>query len=396
MNTAKNFELSEKTSENIELSPNSQFGVLQKKIEQTFSWFQEIDRYYTEAQLSSQQQKIEQVSAYQEAYRKHELELGQFLYDLIETQSPEQIMFSITQGLKTQLPKIEPTHPSEEQNRSTGHLSEPKVIVNSEPVPVATHQLKHYEPVDSLPENLSIGTRKWSLSEAQINRINQPTFINRPPKNKLKFETSEIALNHLIECLNQDLTDQKFAYELEQVLKHSPLKSDDSRLCELLADIDIPDGKVFRKLRRSIRAYHLLVQDELSVLDTPSQAWPFAEHFSGKSIKLIGGTPRIEIVDRLKQVLPHADIEWIEAENGLGLQQLKSLERSAKAGSIDVFLLITAFMGHHISNRFMPLNHYPIDSHGRRIHVRLIRGGYGLAKLKLALLECFNSDSAQI
>ena len=66
---------------------------------------------------------------------------------------------------------------------------------------------------------------------------------------------------------------------------------------------------------------------------------------------------------------------------------MKSLERRARSGSTDVILLLTSFIGHRISKRFLPLDQYPLHG-GRALQVRLIDKGYGISKLTQKLEEC--------
>jgi hypothetical protein len=105
------------------------------------------------------------------------------------------------------------------------------------------------------------------------------------------FPNAESALNHLTSLLDQEYTHEQFARELKKILKKSPLDKRDPRLCELLVGIDLPNGKTFKSLRKAVRDYQESLElEETQALSLPEeQAWPFAGHFEGKHIELIGG-----------------------------------------------------------------------------------------------------------
>ena len=257
-------------------------------------------------------------------------------------------------------------------------------------------------PLDEIPSDFSIGQKTWGLSASQRELMSKPSIPKhtKAPKSKTEkyaFPNAELALNHLTSLLDQEYTHEQFARELKKILKKSPIDERDPRLCELLFGIDLPNGKTFKNLRKAVRDYQKSLElEETQELSSPEeQAWPFADHFKGKHIELIGGNPRRETIERLEKVLPGAIIKWTCAEGGVGERQLSSLEKQARSGSIDVVLLITAFMGHYVSRRFKPLNRLALDKHGRHLNVRLVRGGYGLSRLKAELLHCLEQDQNQ-
>ena len=256
---------------------------------------------------------------------------------------------------------------------------------------------KETNSIVQIPLDFSIGQAIWKPSHSQLQQLHNP---QGPRKRTLKlqassmqkyvFKNSEVALNHLTNLLNQDYSIDEFAQELKKILKRSPLDKRDPRLCELLVGIDLPNGKVFKALRKAVRNYQAQLETEESQeLTSPAeQAWSFAQYFTGKHIELVGGNPRTETISRLEKILPGAYIHWTRAEGKVGDKQLGSLKRQAQSGSIDVVLLITAFMGHATSRYFMPLNRLKLDENGRRLNVRLVRGGYGLSRLKHELINC--------
>jgi hypothetical protein len=389
-------------------SPKPKQIELYEKIHKAYEWqgqckteLRSFDLSATPDGLTALQQVMNKQKT---VYQEQQQQLGTLLYGLLQGNEPKQVIEQLAElfhskqenKLKNGLENIDQIQIDPKQE-----ISELISKTESEKQSKANTQPMNVIPIDEIPSDFSIGQKTWKLSASQRELLNKPSITKhtKTPKSKANnhvFPNAESALNHLTSLLDQEYTHEEFAHELKKILKKSPLDKRDPRLCELLVGIDLPNGKTFKSLRKAVRDYQESLElEETQALSLPEeQAWPFAGHFEGKHIELIGGNPRRETIERLEKALPGASIKWTNAEGGMGERQLSSLEKQARSGSIDVVLLITAFMGHYVSRRFKPLNRLALDAHGRHLNVRLVRGGYGLSRLKAELLHCLESSQA--
>lgn len=255
----------------------------------------------------------------------------------------------------------------------------------------------HSSTVMEVPDGFTIGTPKWSLSENQKRLISlresedsEPKMRSVKPRKEPIFKSADQALNELNEFLELELdSDPKLLkHRLLQIINSRLINHEDDRLCEALVGVEIPHGKRLKALRKSVRDYQIRLEREAEEeLVTEERVWALAHHFKHKTITLIGGKSKLSTLNRLREMIPQAEISWWETEAHTGERIMKSLERRARSGSTDVILLLTSFIGHRISKRFLPLDQYPLHG-GRALQVRLIDKGYGISKLTQKLEEC--------
>ncbi|MAD60896.1 MAG: hypothetical protein CMH49_05205 [Myxococcales bacterium] len=405
--------------------PRATIAQLHEAIEEVYLWQNECKANFASLDLNPVKTELEifnqLLQEKQQIYQKKQEELSKLVCDLLQKYDPLQI-FSLLSGHNLSLEHAKRLDKA--QNLMQGqcldeHQTEAQIAKLPDKNLTSRLQSKNHENEDvidqylpssnqdqtdkttdlivQVPLDFSIGQAVWKMSHSQLQQLHNPQRPKQRPLNLQAssmqnnvFKNSEVALNHLTNLLNQDYSIDEFTQELKKVLKKSPLDKRDPRLCELLVGIDLPSGKIFKALRKAVRNYQAQLEtEERQELTSPAeQTWPFAKYFTGKHIELVGGNPRTETVSRLEKVLPGAYIHWTRAEGKVGDKQLSSLKRQAQSGSIDVVLLITAFMGHGTSRHFMPLNRLKLDENGRRLNVRLVRGGYGLSKLKHELRNC--------
>jgi hypothetical protein len=203
-----------------------------------------------------------------------------------------------------------------------------------------------------------------------------------------RFQTAEHALNYVREQLEVGASGERLEYVLNQAL-NSPLRGSDSRLGDLLLNVDIPNGRSLKVVRRVQRQLLTELEDDLKA--TPNREWEHAELFAGKRIELVGGDIVHRVLDRLRANIPQAEINWNPTHLKGGDLGMKSLERSARSGAIDIILLITSFIGHRVSTRFYKLNRREFVA-GKVLRVQYVDRGYGLSKIKSHLLCCIDDE----
>ena len=404
--------------------PRPSIAQLYMVIKQVYEWKNDYKSELRSIDLSSSENHevlSQLMQEHQILYQEQQTKLGNLIGDLLQKYDPYQV-FSLLSGhhlCEEQLKSLERATVKSEMTGFVKADFHPSLESSSQQPPIQKmsspkkEELNHsnlvgekqaqaeliVQPIVELPKDFSIGKAVWKPSQTQLKRLHQPqqhkknsSYLRSIKVKTYAFKSAELALNHLAGLLEQEYSDEKFSEELEIVLKNSPLDKRDPRLCELLVGIDLPLGKVFKALRRAVRDYQTQIEaDAYEELSSPAEdAWDFAHHFAGKRIELLGGNPRPETVSRLQKALPNAHIHWTHAEGKSGDKIVGSLERKAQSGSIDVILLITSFMGHSVSRPFIPLNRLKLDESGRRLNVRLVRGGYGLSTLKAELMNCID------
>jgi hypothetical protein len=120
--------------------------------------------------------------------------------------------------------------------------------------------------------------------------------------------------------------------------------------------------------------------EEASTLDLPSN-WPHLAMTEGKRAVVVGGDPRPAAAERMRAAFRFARVDW-EAKDA---RRLQGLAERVRGGSIDLVLLLRAFVGHAEAATVIEA------CRGGGVPFVIIDTGYGVSQVRLAL-ERFAGD----
>ena len=158
------------------------------------------------------------------------------------------------------------------------------------------------------------------------------------------------ALRCLTEELRGELDADAFCQRARALLA-AGLPPTEIRLVRLarpyLADLVGPD---LAPLRRAVER-ELDAEVTAANGDGPLPAdWPWYSCTRGKHAAIVGGEPRQERRERLQEVFGFASLEWLPNPTR-GVRRVVALTQQMRAGSLDLVIVLRAFVGHGVSDK---------------------------------------------
>jgi protein involved in ribonucleotide reduction len=175
-------------------------------------------------------------------------------------------------------------------------------------------------------------------------------------------------------------TDEAILDQLDLIMSHKLLRSDDIRLCGALIDREelLKSSPSYKQLRKNIRKLKAANEEEL--MSVEQDYVHLAQHFRGQRVRIVGGDPRQHVLQRVRSYLPESDVEWIELSEHGGVRKIENLCQSIARGGLDVLLIIQDFISHKVTIKLKDqvLLHKSCES-------EMVTSGYGVTRMLLAL-----------
>ena len=190
-------------------------------------------------------------------------------------------------------------------------------------------------------------------------------------------ENLDDALRRLTEDVRGGVEPELFADRVRQLLR-SGLPPDDRRVVNLARGfVEHLDGSVFKDLRRVVRdELKAEAEVESEVRESPVPAdWPHFRFTRGQRAVIVGGDPRPDRVERLRDVFGFASLDWLE--DATSARRLDALLQRMRNGSVDVVIVLRAFSSHRLSDAVFAANDTPC--------LRVLADTYGVHQVRLAI-----------
>ena len=145
-------------------------------------------------------------------------------------------------------------------------------------------------------------------------------------------------------------------------------------------------GKEFRQLRREIRedAEAAIPEDETAVVSQIPADWRWRSRTNGRIALMIGGSPREERRASIERAFNFKSLEWEPAEQRRN--SLMSVKNRVKAGTVDLVIVLGAFVGHDADDIILPAcREMDVDW----VHVD---HGYGVVRIQSAIERFLDPD----
>ena len=104
--------------------------------------------------------------------------------------------------------------------------------------------------------------------------------------------------------------------------------------------------------------------------------WAGYQWTRGKRIMLIGGDPRPERVEPIRQAFDFADVEWVHISESSGTLRLGAAEEKLRNGRYDAVIVLSQYCSHTISDRMFELR--------REVPV-VLSNAYGIGNLRMGI-----------
>lgn len=145
-------------------------------------------------------------------------------------------------------------------------------------------------------------------------------------------------------------------------------------------------GSEFKDLRRAIRDLDETDDDKASPAGNRLEpTWPHFHHTRGKRGLLVGGDPRDDRRERLKQAFQFASLEWAQTE--FSRTSLQSARTRIESGGVDVVMVLHRWCGHDVDKIIQPA----CKKHG--VAFVPVQQSYGITGIRMAF-ERFGESSA--
>jgi hypothetical protein len=190
-------------------------------------------------------------------------------------------------------------------------------------------------------------------------------------------ETLDDALRRLIEDVRGGLDAEAFVERTRLLLK-AGVAPDERRLVNLSRTfVAHLDGSVFKELRRVVREeLKAEAEAECEARESPVPGdWPHFALTRGKRAVIVGGDPRPDRVERLREVFGFAQLEW--AEDATSARRLDALVQRMRNGAFDVVVVLRAFSSHRLSDAVFGEDAAPC--------LRVLADTYGVHQVRLAI-----------
>ncbi len=190
-------------------------------------------------------------------------------------------------------------------------------------------------------------------------------------------ENLDDALRRLIEDVRGGLDAEAFVERTRLLLK-AGVAPDERRLVNLSrAFVAHLDGSVFKELRRVVREeLKAEAEAECEARESPVPTdWPHFALTRGKRAVIVGGDPRPDRVERLREVFGFAQLEW--AEDATSARRLDALVQRMRNGAFDVVVVLRAFSSHRLSDAVFGEDAAPC--------LRVLADTYGVHQVRLAI-----------
>lgn len=105
----------------------------------------------------------------------------------------------------------------------------------------------------------------------------------------------------------------------------------------------------FRALRKALRDAGAAVEED-DEEDADVVAWPHLDYTSGKRAIIVGGDPRNEVIDRVKEAFGFQTVEWPSFDP----KRVQSLSTRVRKGSVDVVIFLVNFVNHSAQEILAP------------------------------------------
>ncbi|RAL20666.1 hypothetical protein DL240_15220 [Lujinxingia litoralis] len=205
-------------------------------------------------------------------------------------------------------------------------------------------------------------------------------YYGEPLEEARRAINPERALGRIRALIDQEPSVDRICALVEDVLR-SPggLRGDDPRLVRLMRPFrDHLSGASLSRLRQAIDAHDAAQQAEPEFEEglLPPD-WPWREAIRRSRVVMVGGDSRPGAQARIEQIFEPASFEWITVNGGENVRQVQALAGRMQQGSVDVVILLTAFVSHKISDQ---VTEAAGKSNG--VHLVYINRGYGIARLR--------------
>jgi|GEM_PF-1832879 len=190
-------------------------------------------------------------------------------------------------------------------------------------------------------------------------------------------ENLDDALRRLIEDVRGGLSAEAFVERTRLLLK-AGVAPDERRLVNLSrAFVAHLDGSVFKELRRIVREeLKAEAEAECEARESPVPTdWPHFVLTRGKRAVIVGGDPRPDRVERLREVFGFEQLEW--AEDATSARRLDALVQRMRNGAFDVVVVLRAFSSHRLSDAVFGEDAAPC--------LRVLADTYGVHQVRLAI-----------
>jgi hypothetical protein len=158
------------------------------------------------------------------------------------------------------------------------------------------------------------------------------------------------ALRRLTEDLRTGLDAEGFC-ERAKALIAGGLAPTETRLVRLarpfLADLVDPE---LAPLRRAVERDLEAEADQVDGNGQLPADWPWLSFTRGKRGAIVGGEPRQERRERLQEVFGFDSLEWLPNPTR-GIRRVHALTQQMRAGSLDLVIVLRAFVGHGVSDK---------------------------------------------
>lgn len=192
-----------------------------------------------------------------------------------------------------------------------------------------------------------------------------------PPADKATLN-KERALQSLSSAVEDGLAEVIVAFTKDAL--DAGVATTDPRILRILAPHEelLKQEPRFRALRKAIRES---VGARLDEEEDDEADWPHVGHTEGKRAVIVGGDPRREVLDRVRDTFRFAEVEWPYFDP----KRVQAVSKQVRSGSVDVVIFLVDFVDHGSQNILAPA------CRDAGAAFALVPHGYGVSAIRQAL-----------
>jgi len=209
----------------------------------------------------------------------------------------------------------------------------------------------------------------------------------------LSDEPASVQTTHNVDDLLRDLTERvrdgiavdELRLRVGLMLERG-VAADEKRLLNLLAPYeDELEGEPFANVKRAL----VRARREREAIDSAEREdansavpadWPYWSYVERKVAVIVGGDPRPERRERIREAFRFAEVEWLP-DATRGTRQAQALTQRMQAGSVDLVIVLRAFTSHKVSDMLFGVRDPACT--------RVLADSYGVTQILLGIERSF-------